>query len=170
MWRFDSSKILLTFGMLIQVFPLIGDSTEEKIKHDQIKYELYKEKLESDGTNANWQQQARFAAIEYLENLDKANYQACWQKCDALLKRSIHEDDWLLDLKTSRHYLGNITSRNQTSQKMTWDPAGLPQGPYFVIEYEAASKQHPKLAETITLRRGVDNQWNVLIYQINEEK
>ncbi|MCE2983091.1 MAG: DUF4019 domain-containing protein [Parachlamydia sp.] len=116
---------------------------------------------------AAWMIEAAQAAKSYVEQLDKGDYSASWTKGDLLFQRTITQKEWVTALNLARKRLGNVRSRTLKDQRPAFDPAGLPKGPYMVVEYNTSFDKARNSGELLTLRRGADNKWRVLTYQVN---
>ncbi len=148
---------------------MFADSPKNQDKSKSIEIdqnEKIRMKLLSNGVIASWHLECGQKAENYLNAMDKDDYENSWGFCDPLLQHAMNQNEWERDLQAAKFYLGDIKSRSLRAQRITWDPQGMPEGPYIVIEYDAKSSRTAELSEVITMRRGEDGQWRVLMYQV----
>lgn len=134
------------------------DATAEKKRMD----------LLSKGRIASWHLECRQLADSYLKCADKGEFSGCWNQSDPLLQKALTQEEWQRDVLATKFYLGNVKSRLMKEQRILWDPKNMPEGPYIVIEYEARSDQDIAMTEIITMKKGADEKWRILMYQISE--
>jgi hypothetical protein len=161
------------FCLLIQNF-VFADSPKKqdfKSKPNPIEQsEKTRINLLKNGVIASWHIECCQLAENFFKKADQEDYLSCWEECDPLLQQAISQNEWQRDLHASRFYLGNVTTRSLNKQIITWDPQGMPEGPYIVINYNAKSSKGFELAEVVTLKKGIDNKWRVLMYQISQRE
>lgn len=116
---------------------------------------------------AAWMIETSQAAKDFVETIDRGQYTESWTKGDELFKNTITQNEWAQALNGGRKELGAANSRTLRLQRPAWNPRGLPAGPYMVIEYDTTFPNSSKATgELLTLRRGSDNKWRVLTYQV----
>ncbi len=114
-----------------------------------------------------WMTESSQAAKDYVNELDKGGFGQSWTKGDQLFQHTITQQEWEKALKDNRNKLGKVNSRTLKRQIPAWDPKGLPKGVYMVVEYNTSFENAPNSGELLTLRRGTDDKWRVLTYQVN---
>lgn len=119
------------------------------------------------GVMSAWLIESGQAAKDYVEGIDKGQYGDSWSNADQLFQHTITKSNWEKALSDNRTKLGKLKSRSLKRQVPAWDPKGLPKGVYMVVEYNTSFENAPNSGETLTLRRGTDDKWRVLTYQVN---
>jgi hypothetical protein len=120
-----------------------------------------------NGEMAAWMIESAQVAKDYVESIDKGQYAQSWSKGDQIFQHTITENEWTQNLNSQRKGLGKVKSRTLKLQGPSWNPRGLPSGPYMVVEYDTSFESAPRSTEILTLRRGPDGKWRILTYQIN---
>lgn len=106
-------------------------------------------------------------AKKYVETIDNGQYGETWQSGDVIFKKTVSANEWALALRAARGPLGKVINRTLKDEKPAFNPAGLPQGAYMVVEYNTSFERAPNSGELLTLRQGEDGKWRVLTYQVN---
>lgn len=114
---------------------------------------------------AAWMLEASMIAKDYVDGLDRGHYAQSWVNGDSLFQKTINQQQWTEALEQKRKPLGRVRSRTLRDQRSTWDPPGLPTGPYMVVELDTEFERRIASLELLTLRRD-DGKWRVLTYQI----
>lgn len=154
----------LIASTLVLILPLFAEKTSNLSNQS----EVTRMKLLANGEIASWHLICCQTCEKYLKNIDQGNYEQGWQFCDPLLQQAMHKNEWQRDLQAAKFYLGEIQSRSLINQRITWDPPGMPEGPYIVMEYDSQSKRSSNLSEVVTLRKNEGAKWLVMMYQVNE--
>lgn len=116
---------------------------------------------------AAWMIEGGRAAQDYVQLLDQGRYADSWTKGAKIFQNTITQTEWKTALNLARSRLGRVTARTLKDQKPAWNPAGLPPGPYMVVEYNTSFEKAPGSGELLTLMRENDGKWKVLTYQVN---
>lgn len=107
-------------------------------------------------------------AKQYVDDVDKGEYALSWSKSDPIFQKTITQKEWKTYLGNVRHRFGKVISRKMKDQRTAWDPKGLPEGAYMVVIYDTSFQNQPNIEELLTLRKGPDNQWRVLTYEMKK--
>lgn len=116
---------------------------------------------------AAWMIETAQVSKDYVEGLDRGQYEESWAKGDQLFQHTISQQEWAKALNDSRKPLGKVLSRTLKDQRPAMNPHGLPRGAYMVVEYNTSFENAPASGELLTLRQGTDGKWRVLTYQVN---
>jgi hypothetical protein len=106
-------------------------------------------------------------AKKYVDNIDSGQYEDSWRSGDSIFQKTINPKEWITALQQARAPLGAVKSRTLKDEKPAFNPKGLPQGAYMVVEYTTSFEKAPNSGELLTLRKGEDGKWRVLTYQVN---
>lgn len=106
-------------------------------------------------------------AQEWLKLIDQGKYAESWEQAAALFQRTITKSGWVMALDLIRKPLGPVRARILKQQRPAWNPKGLPEGDYMVIEYSTSFTQTTRSGELITMMREQDGDWKVLTYFVN---
>lgn len=136
--------------------------TEEKTTPTATKTDSQKQEKE-----AAWVIESAQVAKDYVEGLDKGEYEQSWTKADQLFQHTITQKEWVTALNENRKNLGKVKSRTLKDQRIAWNPHNLPKGAYMVVEYNTSFENTPNSGELLTLRHDPDGKWRVLTYQVN---
>jgi len=110
--------------------------------------------------------EAAAASKSWLDLVDNNNYGKSWEEASALMKLTIHEDEWIALLNKTRKPLGRVISRQVLDQRTAKNPHGLPQGSYMVMFYKTEFTNKPSAYELVTLFLE-DGEWRVITYQVD---
>lgn len=111
-------------------------------------------------------QAAAIASQSWLKLIDSGRYGESWDQASALMKLTIHKDEWQQLMDKVRKPLGQMTSRQVLDQRVATNPHGLPKGDYQVMFYKTAFTGKPMAYELVTLFLE-DGQWRVMTYQVD---
>ncbi len=107
------------------------------------------------------------AAVGFLEQVDRAQYEQSWQQAAAYLKNQVPLDDWITRLKAVRTAAGNNLERREEKNFYTKEQKeGLPEGEYMVYIFASKFENKADVTETVTVMLEQDNQWRVAGYFI----
>lgn len=121
----------------------------------------------SDEQITTWVNEVIQVANQYVSTLDKGLYADSWTQGSTIFQHTINQREWKIALGLARRRLGNVKSRTIKDVRIAWNPAGLPKGPYMVVEYETAFDKAPHSGETLTFNQDSSGKWKVLTYQVN---
>ncbi len=113
-----------------------------------------------------WMLEAAAAAREELRRIDQGQYEESWSKGDALLQKITSKEEWVSLLKEMRQPFGKVNQRALKRETPAYDPKGLPEGEYMIIEYLTSFDKGAQREERLTLRRGSEGRWRVLTYRL----
>jgi Protein of unknown function (DUF4019) len=106
---------------------------------------------------------------DWLELVDKGQYGESWNQASALMKMTVHKDEWVTLMEKTRKPLGAVRSRTVVDQRTAKNPHGLPAGDYMVMFYKTDFSGKSGAYELVTLFFQ-DGKWFVLTYQIDQGK
>lgn len=107
-------------------------------------------------------------AKQYVDSIDQGEYAQSWSKSDPILEKIVTQDEWKRILENIRQKFGKVVSRKVNYQRPAWNPPGLPAGAYMVVMYDTSFQNKPNIHELVTLRKGEDNKWRVLTYEVKK--
>lgn len=113
-----------------------------------------------------WMLEAAEAARKELHLIDQGQYKESWLKGDELFQKITSKEEWIHILKDMREPLGTVKQRALKRETPAYDPKGLPDGEYMIIEYLTSFEKGAQAEERMTLRRGSDSQWRMLTYRL----
>ena len=93
--------------------------------------------------------QARNAAEEWLNLIDRGDYRESWIKAASLFKDRVTMDEWEQQVGGVRDLLGTMTSRKFKSSKYLTSLPGAPDGKYVVLQYNTSFAHKKAAIETI---------------------
>lgn len=111
-------------------------------------------------------QASALASLNWLNLIDKGRYGDSWEQASALMKLTIHKDEWEKLMEKTRKSLGSVISRQVLDQRTAKNPHGLPQGAYMVMFYKTEFSHKSSAYELVTLFLE-DGEWRVITYQVD---
>jgi hypothetical protein len=106
-------------------------------------------------------------ANHWLSLTDVGNYATSWDEAAPVFKKAVSKKQWAQMLNATRAPLGKLISRTVKSAVYKTSLPGIPDGQYFVIEYESSFENKKTAVETVTPSLGEDgHQWRVSGYYI----
>jgi Protein of unknown function (DUF4019) len=110
--------------------------------------------------------QARNAAEEWLNLIDKGDYRQSWINAASFFKDRVTMDEWEQQVGGVRDSLGIMTSRKFKSAKFVTSMPGAPDGKYVVLQYNTSFAHKKAAIETVTPMMDTDGEWRVSGYYI----
>lgn len=107
---------------------------------------------------------ARIASITWLALVDDSKYTESWGTAAEYFKNVITAEKWEQSAKAVRKPVGKIQSRILKSIKFKTELPGVPDGEYFIIQYNTSFENKMNSVETNTLMRDKDGRWRVVGY------
>jgi hypothetical protein len=107
------------------------------------------------------------AAQDFVGLIDRGLYGESWSRGSRLLQATVGQAQWVQALQFARARLGSVKARTLKDQKPAWDPKGLPNGAYMVVEFNVDFEKVANSGELLTLMREAGGTWKVLTYQVN---
>jgi|GEM_PF-1368188 hypothetical protein len=112
---------------------------------------------------------AAVAAVEaWLKLLDEGKYEESYKEAGAYFRNSVSEGEWLRAIATFRGPHGKATSRKKISTTTTPPLEGLPEGDYFVVEYETNFEKKQNCTENVTALKDPEGKWRVIGYHLTQ--
>jgi hypothetical protein len=105
-------------------------------------------------------------AGEWLELVDKGEYEASWEEAAALLKSVVTVEQWRQALNAARKPFGELESRELKIAEYATSLPGAPDGEYVVIQFDTSFSKKESAVETITPMKDDDGVWRVSGYYI----
>jgi hypothetical protein len=108
---------------------------------------------------------AEQAAIDWLDLVDTAQYEASWREASTLFKHQVSTSDWTKTIIGVRKALGDVITREVISATYKTSLPGAPDGEYVILQFQTAFKNKAHAIETVTPMLD-DGQWRVSGYYI----
>ena len=106
------------------------------------------------------------AAEKWLQWVDAGEYDQSWHEAATLFKDAVPKEQWNQAIKTVRHPLGELVSRQLKRAVSHTSLPGAPDGEYVVIQFEASFEKKKAAIETVTPMLDKDGIWRVSGYYI----
>jgi len=111
------------------------------------------------------EKEARAAAGEWLDLIDKADYAAAYAKEPARLRAATTEDQFVRSMQSRRQPFGRVRSRNFLGAAYTRKLTSAPDGNYESILFKTSFENKKLAAERVILSRE-SNGWEVVDYRV----
>ena len=105
------------------------------------------------------------AAQNWLALLDKGDFAESWKQAASLFKSAVTMKQWQDTLAAVRVPLGKPISRTLKSKQYTEELPGVPDGKYYVVEYNSSFDKKKHAIETVVPMMDKD-RWRVSGYFI----
>ena len=109
---------------------------------------------------------AQQSAREWLNLIDRFEYDESWLQTSLYFQNSITQEQWQQTLQGVRQPLGNMLSREVAARQYATSLPGSPDGEYVVIQYRTSLVNKESAVETVTPMLDEDEQWKVAGYYI----
>lgn len=109
----------------------------------------------------------RETAAAWLALVDTAKYGESWKSASPFFQKAISEENWIKNIRQSRDSLGALKQRNFVRARFMRDPAGMPKGEYFAMEFESQFEKK-KIMELVVPMRDETGLWQVSSYSISD--
>ncbi len=110
--------------------------------------------------------QAVKAAEDWLELVDRGEYEESWNEAATFFKAAVTVEQWSKAMNAVRKPLGDKNSRTLSSADYTTSMPGAPDGDYVVILFDASFSKKKTAVETVTPMKDEDGNWRVSGYFI----
>jgi hypothetical protein len=110
--------------------------------------------------------QAVKAAEDWLELVDRGEYEESWNEAATFFKAAVTVEQWQQAMNAVRKPLGDKKSRTLSSADYTTSMPGAPDGEYVVILFDASFSNKKTAVETVTPMKDEDGVWRVSGYFI----
>ena len=114
---------------------------------------------------ADAQADAQRAVDTWLAAHDRGDYAETWETSAQFVKDKIPKDKWEAAMQTVLAPFGKLESRSLQSAASTKELAGMPDGEYFIFQYEAQF-EHKKSAVETVIPIVENGQWKVMTYRV----
>ena len=111
------------------------------------------------------EKEARAAAEEWLNLIDKTDYAAAYAAEPARLRAATTEEQFVRSMQGRRQPFGRVLSRNFIGAAYTRKLTGAPDGNYESILFKT-SFENKKLAAERVILSGESNGWKVVDYRV----
>ena len=109
---------------------------------------------------------AKSAALEWLELVDEGDYGESWDEAAELFRGAVAKEQWARQVGGVRGPLGDVESREVSSATAHRSVPGAPDGDYVVIEYRTRFENKSSAVETVTPMRDPDGTYRVSGYYV----
>jgi serine/threonine protein kinase/tetratricopeptide (TPR) repeat protein len=109
---------------------------------------------------------ANAAVQAWLSLLDQGHYAQSWEEAADSFHRAATQFEWVAKLEKVRQPLGKLISRKEISAQQTTTLPGVPDGTYFVAQYDTSFGGLTSAVETVTFTREKNGQWRAAAYLI----
>jgi hypothetical protein len=110
--------------------------------------------------------QALEAAEQWLDLVDRGEYEKSWMSAAALLRAAVTLEQWEHALNAARKPLGEVKSRKLRGAEYTTSMPGAPDGEYVVIQFDTSFANKKEAVETITPMKDAVGVWRVSGYYV----
>ena len=110
--------------------------------------------------------QALSAANDWLQHVDKAQYDASWDTAASTFKSSVPKSKWSTMVRSVRNPLGYVVQREVKKAAYHTSLPGAPDGEYLVIQFRTEFANKGGAIETVTPMLDSDGNWRVSGYYI----
>jgi hypothetical protein len=115
---------------------------------------------------AGMTQEAVHAAMAWLKNVDKKQYDISWSQSADYFRQAVSREQWGESMKSVREPLGKLVSRKIISKEYKTSLPGAPDGEYVVIQFQTSFENKKEAVETVTPMKDKDGVWRVSGYYI----
>ena len=106
------------------------------------------------------------AVQNWLALADAGAYSQTWDTAAASFRADGQKDAWVKLLEKVRQPLGQVISRKEISTQTSTALSGMPDGSYFVAQFETSFAALPGAVETVEFMQEKDGQWRAIYYLI----
>lgn len=107
---------------------------------------------------------ATAAAEGWLQLLDSGRYAESWESAAGLFRDETPKVKWEITVESVRAPLGVVIARKLRSATYSRGLGNLPEGHFYVIQYDTRFENRPLSTEIVTPMRGADGVWKVSAY------
>jgi len=109
---------------------------------------------------------AMIAVQGWLALVDAGAFGQSWETAADSFRDAMTKDDWTKRLEQVRPPLGSVSSRQLISTHSASVLPGMPDGSYFIAQFETAFAAEMHAVETVTFGSEKDGQWKAVAYLI----
>ncbi|OGV48983.1 MAG: hypothetical protein A2017_17385 [Lentisphaerae bacterium GWF2_44_16] len=103
---------------------------------------------------------------KWLALTDSGKYDESWSEASAYFKNMVSNEQWKRSLEPARKPLGKTISRRLKSALHKTSLPGVPDGEYFVIQFDTSFENKKTAVETVTSMLDKDGKFRVSGYYI----
>ncbi len=153
-----TAAILVAFGLTMGVWTVVRRSqTAQNMAAMQNQVEENRRQADASAPQA---------ARDWLSLMDGGNYAGSWDAAAASFRQAVTRADWVAESGKVRRPLGAVLSRSGgTTQQVSTFP-GMPDGAYWIAEFDTAFAGLKLATEVVTFAREKDGQWRMIGYLI----
>ena len=109
---------------------------------------------------------ASMAAQAWLALMDEGRYAESWDAAAESFHQAVTRTGWAAEVEKIRRPLGGMTSRRSTVMQQAKTFPGMPDGDYWMAEFDSSFTGLASAAETVTFAKGKDGRWRAIGYLI----
>ena len=106
------------------------------------------------------------AVHDWLALMDAGAFPESWEAAADNFHEAVTKDAWVSVAESVRRPLGQVISRKEISGQPTSNLPGMPQGLYFIVQFQTAFTAATDAVETVTFTQEKDGQWRASAYLI----
>ncbi len=111
------------------------------------------------------EKQATLAALEFLQQVDRGEYQKCWQDSSEYFRRQIDRHQWTQEIAHLRPNFGENQQRQLQMSKPIKGSEETDNRPMLFLIFRSTFENKTAI-EMVTLVKDPDNQWRVGGYSL----
>ena len=108
---------------------------------------------------------ARRSALEWLDLVDRGEYEASWKEAAAIFRSQVSAAKWESAVASARQPLGAVVERHFRSARYARELPGAPDGEYVVLQFQTKFANKSDAIETVTPAMD-GGKWRVSGYYI----
>lgn len=110
------------------------------------------------------------AANQFIKQVDQGEFLESWNDSSIVFQMLRPQNEWKLYLDAMRVPHGSVKSREVRFHKAVDNPPNMIPGEYMVVLYKTTFSDGFVGDELVTLNKGRDGKWSVIIYLIGQHK
>ena len=143
-----------------------GNSETEQITGFNTNSPNMKRRFKPLGNGYGEKYTAMLAVQNWLALADTGAYSQTWDTAADSFRADGQKDAWVKLLEKVRQPLGSVISRQLISTHSSAALPGMPDGSYFIAQFETSFAALPGAVETVEFMQEKDGQWRAIYYLI----